>query len=97
MFIKELLAASALLILAQPVLSAAPAEKQAKQAKQDKRDPDAIRCKRIPVTGSLAQFTRECHSNAEWDRIAVESKRNASEMIGGSGACTGGPGCSGGN
>jgi hypothetical protein len=40
-------------------------------------DPDKIICKRHLVTGSLADSTRECHTRAEWTKIADQNRDEA--------------------
>nr|WP_218821452.1 hypothetical protein [Sphingomonas laterariae] len=69
----------------------------APSATDNKRDPNAIRCKSEPIIGSLAGKRKVCRTNAEWQRAAEDGKRNASDIVGGSGSCAGGPGCAGGN
>lgn len=36
----------------------------------DRNHPDYVRCRREPVIGSLAKFTRRCFTNREWEEIA---------------------------
>lgn len=48
------------------LLSATPTPSPAQPAVVD---PDQrIRCRKIPVTGTLAGYTKECHTEAEWRR-----------------------------
>lgn len=50
-------------------------------AKMDRNDPDAVRCKRFQVTGSLVKKERVCKTNAEWRKIAEQQNRDADDMI----------------
>lgn len=36
----------------------------------DRSHPDYVRCRREPVIGSRAKFTKRCFTNREWDEIA---------------------------
>ncbi|MBJ6122894.1 hypothetical protein [Sphingomonas mollis] len=40
-----------------------------------KNDPDAIRCVKMPVTGSLARFERTCMTNREWEQNRDDARR----------------------
>lgn len=64
------------LVLATPESPApAPTSSQLAAAEGQK-----IKCRKLPVTGSLAGFTRECRTVAEWDRLD-EANREAGIKI----------------
>jgi hypothetical protein len=45
-------------------------------------DPDKKICKTIEETGSRLGGTRECRTQAEWDRIAAETQQKARNNMG---------------
>ena len=45
-------------------------------------DPDKKVCKTIKETGSRLGGTRECKTQAEWDRIAAETQAKATSNMG---------------
>ncbi|WP_311271162.1 hypothetical protein [Sphingobium sp. WCS2017Hpa-17] len=47
----------------------------------DRNDPNAVRCKRLVVTGSLARKERICKTNAEWRAISEQQNRDADDLI----------------
>lgn len=51
------------------------------QSKLDRNDPNATRCKRIAVTGSLIRKERICKTNAEWRAISEQQNRDADDLI----------------
>ncbi|WP_228227340.1 hypothetical protein [Sphingobium soli] len=51
------------------------------KANLDRNDPDAIRCKRLQVTGSLVRKTRVCKTNAEWKAIVDYQNREAADLV----------------
>lgn len=61
-------------------MTALPAVAQEKP-KLDRNHPDAVRCKRFAVTGSLVQKERVCKTNAEWRASAEQQNREADDMI----------------
>jgi hypothetical protein len=48
----------------------------------DRNDPNAVRCKRLSVTGSLVRQERICKTNAEWRKISEQQNRDADDLIG---------------
>ena len=66
-------------------------------AKQlDRNDPNAVRCKKLSVTGSLVRKERICKTNAEWRNIGDAQNREADDLITRSRAgvdCRNGGGC----
>ncbi|MCW3797963.1 hypothetical protein OMW55_09120 [Sphingomonas sp. BN140010] len=62
----------AMLLSAAP----APATVQPTAADADQR----IKCRKIPVTGSLAGYTKECHTVAEWRKLDNAGSDTAREM-----------------
>ena len=47
-----------------------------------KRDEDKVICRRQQKTGSLAGFTRVCHTKAQWQRTANDTKHNFRQIQG---------------
>ncbi|MBJ7443723.1 MAG: hypothetical protein JHD32_05285 [Sphingobium sp.] len=66
--------ASSLIVMAMPVLAQ-------DKAPLDKNDPNAVRCKRFQVTGSLVKKERICKTNAEWRAITEQQNRDADDII----------------
>lgn len=66
--------ASSLIVLAMPVVAQ-------DKAPLDKNDPNAVRCKRFQVTGSLVKKERICKTNAEWRAISEQQNRDADDII----------------
>jgi hypothetical protein len=66
--------ASSLIVMAMPVLAQ-------DKAPLDKNDPNAVRCKRFQVTGSLVKKERICKTNAEWRAITEQQNRDADDLI----------------
>ncbi|HAF40358.1 MAG TPA: hypothetical protein DCG90_01065 [Sphingobium sp.] len=66
--------ASGLVSLAMPALAE-------DQPKLDRNDPNAVRCKRLDVTGSLVRKERICKTNAEWRAISEQQNRDADDLI----------------
>lgn len=66
-------------LLAFPAV--APAQTPAPEAKLDKNDPNAVRCRRLEVTGSLVRKERVCKTNAQWRAISEQQNRDADDMI----------------
>lgn len=66
--------ASSLIVMAMPVLAQ-------DKAPLDKNDPNAVRCKRFQVTGSLVKKERVCKTNAEWRAISEQQNRDADDLI----------------
>ena len=72
-FIKAMMASS-LIVMALPAL--------AQEAQQlDKNDPNATRCRKFAVTGSLVKKERVCRTNAEWRKISEQQNRDADDLI----------------
>lgn len=44
-------------------------------------DPNAVRCRKIGVTGSLVRTEKICKTNAEWRAIAEGHNREADDFI----------------
>lgn len=66
--------ASSLFIIAMPALAE-------DKPKLDRNDPNAVRCKRLDVTGSLVRKERICKTNAEWRAISEQQGRDADDLI----------------
>jgi len=62
-------------LIAALATTAAAADTRAKPA----RDPDKVRCKSQPVIGSFVQKTRECHTEAEWQKMRDAGRANAQQ------------------
>ncbi len=59
----------------------ADAQAPAADTKLDRNDPNAVRCRRLEVTGSLVRKERVCKTNAEWRAISEQQNRDADDMI----------------
>ncbi len=71
-------------LLAVPFLVApahAESQQQAPAAKLDPRDPNAVKCRRLEVTGSLVRRERVCRTNAEWRAVSEQQNRDADDLI----------------
>lgn len=66
--------ASSLFVLAMPAMA------EDKPA-MDRNDPNAVRCKRMAMTGSLVRKERTCRTNAEWKKISEQQNRDADDLI----------------
>lgn len=66
--------ASSLFVMAMPALAE-------DKPKLDRNDPNAVRCKRLDVTGSLVRKERICKTNAEWRAISEQQNRDADDLI----------------
>jgi hypothetical protein len=73
----SIFAALALVAAATPVLAA----DEKPQAALDRNDPDAVRCRKFLVTGSLVKKERVCKTNAEWRAISEQQNRDADNLI----------------
>ncbi len=71
--LKTMIAAS-LFAMAMPALAQ-------EKAKLDRNDPNATRCKRLEVTGSLVRKERICKTNAEWRAMSEQQNRDADDLI----------------
>jgi hypothetical protein len=72
-FIKAMMA-SGLIVMALPALAQDPPQ-------LDKNDPNATRCRKFAVTGSLVKKERVCRTNAEWRKISEQQNRDADDLI----------------
>lgn len=66
--------ASGLFVMAMPALAD-------EKPKPERNDPNAVRCKRLTVTGSLVSKQRICKTNAEWRAISEQQNRDADDLI----------------
>mgnify|MGYP005670982043 FL=1 len=66
--------ASSLFVMSMPALAE-------DKPKLDRNDPNAVRCKRLDVTGSLVRKERICKTNAEWRAISEQQNRDADDLI----------------
>lgn len=71
--LKTMIAAS-LFAMAMPALAQ-------DKPKLDRNDPNATRCRRLDVTGSLVRKERICKTNAEWRAISEQQNRDADDLI----------------
>lgn len=79
-----------LVVLIAPLPAVAAQANDAKQAAgKINRDPNAVRCIKTPVIGSLAQFQRTCMTNREWDRTRAELQRMRDPSSCPNGQCSG--------
>jgi hypothetical protein len=54
---------------------------EATETKIDPKSPEAIRCRKIAVTGSLVKKDRICKTNAEWAQAGEDARKNADDLI----------------
>lgn len=66
--------AAGIFVIAMPALAE-------DKPKLDRNDPNAVRCKRLEVTGSLVRKERVCRTNAEWRAISEQQNRDADDLI----------------
>ena len=74
MRVMKAVLASSLFVMAMPAFA------EDKPA-LDRNDPNAVRCKRLAVTGSLVRKERTCRTNAEWRAISEQQNRDADDLI----------------
>lgn len=43
---------------------------------------EKVRCKRYVETGTLAKMHKECHTEAEWQRVSEANRQTARDMVG---------------
>ena len=67
-------------ILMMPAADAA--ERPYDPTKISPDDPDYMRCRKIPVTGSLVKKERLCKTNAEWAEYIERSRKEADDFVG---------------
>lgn len=70
----KLIIASGLFAIALPAMAE-------DKPKLDRNDPNATRCKRLAVTGSLVRKERVCRTNAEWRATSEQQNRDADDLI----------------
>ena len=79
------------------LLSTAPAFANEGNAKPAAVDPDqAIKCRKVEVTGSLLKKGKVCRTIAEWKRIQENGNRTARAIVESGNVCAGGS-CGNGN
>ena len=75
-------------------LSAAPVlavNEQAKPVKTASTDPDqAIKCRKVEVTGSLVKKGKVCKTVAEWKEMQANGNRTARAIVESGAVCAGG-------
>lgn len=77
-----------------PVLAG---NENSKPAKTASADPDqAIKCRKVEVTGSLVKKGKVCKTVAEWKEIQSNGNRTARAIVESGGICSGGS-CGNGN
>jgi len=47
----------------------------------DRNHPDYVRCRREPVIGSRARFTKRCFTNREWEAISQRGNDASRQII----------------
>lgn len=78
-------------------LSIAPAFANTESSKPAVSDPDqAIKCRKVEVTGSLVKKGKVCKTIAEWKQIQSNGNRTARAIIESGNVCAGGS-CGNGN
>ena len=76
--IRCVIAASMLLALSGPARAEDPAP--APGAAAPTADAEKLICRKRAEVGSLVRKTKECHTKAEWDRIAESQQRGTRRM-----------------
>ncbi|MFZ2996493.1 hypothetical protein [Sphingobium sp.] len=66
--------ASSLILVALPALAQ-------EKPPLDKNDPNATRCRKFLITGSLVKKERVCRTNAEWRKVSEQQNRDADDLI----------------
>lgn len=74
MRVLKVMMTACLAVMALPAMAEEP-------PKLDRNDPNAVRCRRFAVTGSLVKKERVCKTNAEWRSISDQQNRDADDMI----------------
>ena len=70
-----------MLLTTAALLLAAAANPTGAHASQHGVEPGkVIRCRKQPVTGSLARFTKECRTVDEWARLDGDNRDSATRM-----------------
>ena len=68
-------------IIASLLLSAAQAGTPAATTATPPADPSLqVKCRRLPVTGSLARYTKECRTLAEWAKLDDTNRDSATKI-----------------
>lgn len=75
----SIFAALALVAATAPVPLLAADDKA--QAQLNRNDPNAVRCRKFSVIGSLVKKERVCRTNAEWRAISEQQNRDADNLI----------------
>jgi hypothetical protein len=73
-----MLTAVAVLLAAAAPPAATPSSPAATTVAQDPGK--VVKCRKLPVTGSLARFTRECRTVAEWTRLDGDNREAATKI-----------------
>jgi len=47
----------------------------------DPHSPDAVKCRKLAVTGSMARKVRTCRTNAEWRALSEQQGRDARDLV----------------
>lgn len=68
---------------AEPAPAPAPPPVPAPEPEKitDRNHPDYVRCRREPVIGSLAKFTRRCMTNSEWEQVARRGNEGTRSIV----------------
>ncbi|GAA3997603.1 hypothetical protein [Sphingomonas humi] len=68
-------------IVASLLLAAAQAGSPATTSATPPADPSMqVKCRRLPVTGSLARYTKECRTLAEWAKLDEGNRESATKI-----------------
>ncbi len=62
-------------VLASPVLAQSP-----HGPRKSSDDPNKMICRKFPVTGSLTQTKRICHTRAQWKELGEAARRDTETM-----------------
>ncbi len=88
---RSLLLASIAILALAPIAPAAAQNAEPTPQAAPANDPDQqIRCRRIPITGSLVRVERVCKTVAEWRRLSDRGNDVVRQQIENGGICSGG-------
>lgn len=66
---------------AEPATAPPPVPAPEPEKITDRNHPDYVRCRREPVIGSLAKFTRRCMTNSEWEQVARRGNEGTRSIV----------------
>lgn len=78
---RELVCVLSASVLLAPAAFADTAPAAAPVVAKDAAAQPKLRCKRYTETGSLAKVRKECHTDAEWQQLALQGREDAKNMM----------------